>query len=403
MEEQAILCLGAFTLIGSGAELVRLHRGNPLLRGLNLMGQAILVGGFAAALLFAGTWVRIVQPLGTLLILLAFSLCHWALGQLADPDHQVEWITKLLFVCQALATPAEMTGLLSPRVGVVFVSLTLAVEMAAVHRTVVNGFTLQDGSSARFVVNLFRFLIVLDVLRAVGTASGVIAGGQAQYWSDTATYGLFIACGVGLGFGFFSMTTSSLTQELGRLAATDPLTQVCNRRAFLEKCEKEFVRSSREQTRPSLLLLDLDHFKRFNDTFGHQAGDEALRASVERVQNAVRGIDTVCRWGGEELAVLLPNADCDAAQIVAERIRLSFAELHNRNAPEGSWKAQPLTVSIGTATWKLGEETCEGALGRADQALYAAKRSGRNRTVAYESLSPAMLAAVPMRTAEALP
>ncbi len=129
--------------------------------------------------------------------------------------------------------------------------------------------------------------------------------------------------------------------------------------------------------------MDFDHFKRVNDSFGHHVGDEVLCAAVERIQDSVRGIDVLCRWGGEEFAVLLPAALPEATRIVAERVRQNI-RLINGSFPRLSKQVTrdfQLTVSIGAATFSSESDEVEAMLQRADTALYQAKEAGRDRVV----------------------
>ena len=151
------------------------------------------------------------------------------------------------------------------------------------------------------------------------------------------------------------------------LSAIDPLTGLPNRR----RLEEEFVRRERKI---SLMAVDIDHFKRVNDIHGHAAGDKVLRIAAQVIRAAVRDSDIPARVGGEEFAVLLPNADINIARDVAERLRRTFAQTFF-----GEGVGQ-LTISIGVATMRRGESP-EECLVRADTCLYAAKRNGRDRIV----------------------
>jgi two-component system cell cycle response regulator len=158
------------------------------------------------------------------------------------------------------------------------------------------------------------------------------------------------------------------------LAVVDPLTGLNNRR-YLESHLAALLEQAGQRCRPvSLLIVDIDHFKAVNDIHGHDAGDEVLKAFAMRAKRTVRGADLICRLGGEEFVVVMPDAKLAVAQIVAERIRSCIA-----GAPFaiGGEKSIPVTVSIGVAA-SHGGENPEALLKRADQALYFAKKSGRN-------------------------
>jgi diguanylate cyclase (GGDEF)-like protein len=155
---------------------------------------------------------------------------------------------------------------------------------------------------------------------------------------------------------------------------TDPLTGVLNRRAILSQIESELSRTDRDNLHLSISMLDLDHFKKINDTYGHLAGDAVLRESMNRVEDAIRKYDTIGRFGGEEFIVVLPGAKQQDAFMIAERIRLKINE---KNAIIDELSI-PFTISQGLATCN-GKSTVDELIAKADEALYRAKENGRNR------------------------
>ncbi|MEE1610412.1 sensor domain-containing diguanylate cyclase [Microvirga sp. CF3016] len=170
--------------------------------------------------------------------------------------------------------------------------------------------------------------------------------------------------------------------ELSVLAVTDGLTGLANRRLFDKQLETEWLRASREKSPVSLLLVDVDQFKAYNDIYGHQAGDECLRTIAKAIASAARRPgDLVARYGGEELVVLLPDLDEAGATAVAEDIRVKVEALRLRH--EASFPSRILTVSIGSATRvpSLDRSRIGPAdlIALADDALYKAKQDGRNR------------------------
>jgi diguanylate cyclase (GGDEF)-like protein len=167
-------------------------------------------------------------------------------------------------------------------------------------------------------------------------------------------------------------------QELSQLAATDALTGVANRRTLDQTLRHEWFRAQRSGKPMSVLMIDADHFKAFNDRHGHQGGDEALRSLADVITaNVHRPADLVARYGGEEFSVILAETDSKGAQKIAEHIRAQVEQL-----PLAQGDESPMTVSIGISTWTTASETSlEQLLFAADKALYQAKERGRNRVV----------------------
>jgi diguanylate cyclase (GGDEF)-like protein len=188
----------------------------------------------------------------------------------------------------------------------------------------------------------------------------------------------FYAVTIASSFAFLLMHKERADRETHELATTDSLTGVYNRRTFKELAEPLLSRARRTRGPVSLLLLDLDHFKRVNDTHGHLAGDDVLEGFARLARTCLRKEDLLARYGGEEFVVLLPGAAETAALALAERIR---EEVANTPLRAGENEVH-ITVSIGLAG-ESGEQlpSLEGLLGRADQALYGAKAQGRNCVV----------------------
>lgn len=183
-------------------------------------------------------------------------------------------------------------------------------------------------------------------------------------------------------FAFMMMHADRVHADLQRLAATDSLTGALNRRA-LEQLAGRVLSEARRHRRPAaLMMVDADHFKLVNDTYGHEAGDVVLCQLLQRIQQTLRLEDAVGRIGGEEFVVLLPGTPLDEAIQVAERIRLLVSGQNFIHEQEEI----PLTISIGVAERGPGEASFERLLRRADDAMYAAKAAGRN--IVKAALSP---------------
>lgn len=175
----------------------------------------------------------------------------------------------------------------------------------------------------------------------------------------------------------------SAEEKLIELASTDSLTGAMNRRAFLSDAEKLFSLARRFNRPLSILALDADHFKSINDTFGHDAGDQALKCIVETLRSNLRHVDLVSRFGGEEFLVLLPETGADRAWLIAEKLRGMLASV-----PVVTREKQTIRVTCSIGLSSLCKDTLSlpELLSEADSALYKAKEYGRNQTVNYSGI-----------------
>jgi len=206
-------------------------------------------------------------------------------------------------------------------------------------------------------------------------AVALVAHPQGAEKTDAAAHWLLVMAGVTVAAGMVTALVSArrkleveretLLIETMELARTDPLTGLANRRTWLEELDRELQRARREGP-VCVAMLDLDHFKRYNDLRGHQAGDRLLTEAAKQWSSTLRPYDILARYGGEEFSVILPGCDADAAVSLVVRLRAV--------TPEGE------SCSAGVAEW-TGDEHTEHLVGRADAALYEAKRRGRNRTI----------------------
>lgn len=181
-------------------------------------------------------------------------------------------------------------------------------------------------------------------------------------------------------FAFQSFYIISLQNKLAMLATTDGLTGLYNHRTFQVRLSEEILRADRYNKDIILLLLDIDHFKHFNDTYGHQTGDEVLKVIAKIIRGNTRKVDFPARYGGEEFAVILPESDCTHAITVAERIRTAVME-YPFLLRDGS--RVPITVSVGISCYPKDATQKEELIKKADMALYKAKHSGRNRVCLF--------------------
>jgi diguanylate cyclase (GGDEF)-like protein len=227
------------------------------------------------------------------------------------------------------------------------------------------------------------------VLSAVGYDEALARWNREFFLRAIGVSLLVIMIGyLGWGFAGELKRREVAEAELAILANTDGLTGLANRRTFDKALDIEWLRATREGTPMSLLLIDVDQFKAYNDIYGHQAGDECLRTVAAVLAQAVnRPGDLVARYGGEEIAILLPNTDWAGAANIAETIRAQIEALalrHDANAP-----SNVLTISIGSATrtpaFEHSRNAAQELVTLADRALYRAKLEGRNRIAMAEA------------------
>jgi diguanylate cyclase (GGDEF)-like protein len=164
--------------------------------------------------------------------------------------------------------------------------------------------------------------------------------------------------------------------QLWDMAVTDSLTGLYVRRYFMVKLQEEIHRAERYNKRLSVIMADLDRFKKINDTYGHDAGDRALKTISKFLQKNIRDVDAIARYGGEEFVMLIPDADKEAAFCLAERLREELAKVKLEDLP-------PVTISLGIATFPSDGADLEELIKRADAAMYEAKQQGRNKAVKF--------------------
>ncbi len=261
------------------------------------------------------------------------------------------------------------------RIGVV--SIEVAVMSAFMIRSAYLGQDSYTRSAARLMQAFYGIAFVTGILR--GAHSAFFEHGAQEVFEATTVQvisflGYFFAL-IGAGIAYV-LTLGALTyRDLAIIANNDMLTGVRNRRNFLEMAERDLALAQRMWRPITVLMLDLDHFKRINDNYGHQAGDEVLRHFGDILRRCVREVDLVGRYGGEEFCIVLTDTAPETAQNTAERIRSELA------AEEIIFNGQriPVSVSIGIAGMHAGDSrNIQQLLSAADLALYAAKGAGRN-------------------------
>ncbi|QHN04495.1 GGDEF domain-containing protein [Granulicella sp. WH15] len=382
--------MAVLSIVGSGClGLIVVRLSNPFLKGLGWLAASFACGTVSAALLLfherAGPFFTVIVANG--LILLAFVLVHSAILELYEKGIRISRF-GLVLMGLYLVTHVYFTYVHdSHQMRLVFGSILIAAQATQSGLLLLRpqrGMRMPSWSTAFLCLSFAAYNLVRSVIVAIrGVPQDIFAPSLLQFISIIVMLG----SSLGIGFGFFWMTTAKLRHMLERLAATDPLTGVFNRRMFRELCEREVARSLRSGEPFSLLVADLDHFKQVNDRHGHLAGDEVLRAIAECIQSELRSSDILGRWGGEEFVVLLPTCTSETAFAVAERLRVRVEAL---DLPSRDEEGTPIrvtirvTISLGVAVFRGSADTLDAVFRRSDMALYRAKRSGRNRVLMLE-------------------
>ena len=388
METHIILLVASILLSSGCIGLLIVRLTNPFFIGLGWLGAT-----FAAAALAATAFSKVIEsanrPLllvADTLILLAFVFLHVCFLELSESESQVPRLGIALLIGQMLSFLFYRHLHDARQMSAVTLGLLLAVQ--ACQSAVLLKKTKREGMDAPvwFNITLLLGFAIFNLFRsAVVLVRGTPTNSQLPNPLQVTAVVIFLSVGIGLGFGVFWMVGHQIRLKLERLASYDPLTGIYNRRSFIERCEQELLRTSRSSEVFSLIMFDLDHFKKINDRYGHRMGDEVLCAVVEKLRNSVRNIDIVGRWGGEEFVALLPKADAAAALIVARRLRYHVGSISMASPRIREVEGNPIriTVSIGVTTY-VGHDptiTIHDLLHQCDTAMYQAKTDGRDRIV----------------------
>lgn len=345
-------------------------------------GGALAGASGMALVMLYGAWPpAAVIPLSNALVATTYLL-NW-FGVRSFAGRSIPWRSGLALLAALTAgnawfvviTNDVTTRVLIGSAGIAGLSLLAALELWRM------GPTDRPRRAQRVTALVFLFHALFVAGRAVligwnGPVSSILTPDPVQ----SAGFLEAIMAVTGWGFGFLAMTSEKLQADLDRIGTIDPLTGAYNRRAFMTHAERELLRSQRSGAPLTLLLLDLDRFKRVNDTFGHLAGDALLRRFSEIVTARLRRTDLFGRYGGEEFCLLLPDTDRVGAAALAEALR---RDVSARPLPFQGHEIAA-SVSIGIAACRSGEDL-HAALAAADLALYRAKRNGRNQVMIDEA------------------
>ncbi len=260
-------------------------------------------------------------------------------------------------------------------------SLLFSVQLVFILRALTDAAYPIRGRGHYILISSFGLLMAVLLGRGVAIGFGSLAVGavNASHPAQAALFVVAMCAVVSVALGFVYMTMERAERQSYELAMRDTLTGLENRRAITDELERAVARARRHGEMLGLLVIDIDHFKRVNDSFGHQAGDAVLRAVANTLKLRLRAQDMMGRFGGEEFLAVLPETDLAGSQIVAEALRAAV------EATPIQWGAQPIpvTISVGVRGGLVtGADTGDTLVGAADAAMYRAKQGGRNRVAA---------------------
>ncbi len=257
-------------------------------------------------------------------------------------------------------------------------SLLFSVQLVLILRALTDSAHPIRGRGHYILISSFGLLLAVLLLRGLAIGFGSLPAGavNASHPAQAALFVVAMCAVISVALGFVYMTMERAERESYELAMRDTLTGLENRRAITDELERAVARARRHGEMLGLLVIDIDHFKRINDSFGHQAGDAVLCAVAQTLKSRLRAQDAMGRFGGEEFLAVLPETDLAGSQIAAEALRAAV------EATPIQWGAQaiPITISVGVRGGLVtGADTGDTLVGAADAAMYRAKQSGRNR------------------------
>lgn len=371
LDPRSLIVMGCFMCLVMAMVLGFMRRYYPpSIQGLNYwawMPAVWLTGGVLFAVP-AGEWLNVNRLIGNGFILGGLALFHVGCRYFfAQPPVWRQVLTGWGVTMLAMIWCSWVAPSYAVRAALITVSIIILHGATLV--------LLWRHGNRNFPVRMVQFTLLVHLGVLLVRLQGLFsphAVGDLMDASAVQTFylGSFVVVVLLLSIGAVLMATDRVRTELEYLASHDGLTGALNRRAILSACAEEQERSLRYGQPFSLMMMDLDHFKVINDTYGHQHGDRVLMHFVDCTRIALRRADRLGRYGGEEFLILLPNTTTDAARPLAERIHASLATGH----------ALDCKVSIGITHWQGPHDSLDAMLGRADAALYRAKAQGRDQT-----------------------
>lgn len=262
---------------------------------------------------------------------------------------------------------------------IVVLSFFVSIQCFYIMRTLLKGHNKANLTIAISYLLFSLFFLARALLTLSEDFIGDIMDAGLMHSLAVVVYELLVTV---TSFGMVWIVSYSVQRVLSEQASHDPLTKVLNRRALESTIDNEHARSLRNDSPLSVIMLDLDHFKRINDRFGHARGDEVLIEIASVLTKNTRPYDSIARFGGEEFIMLLPNTSIEQAEVIAENLRMKIAEHDYNFKPEDGIQ---VTASFGVTECNLVKEGWLNILERADSGLYKAKAAGRNKVVVHNA------------------
>lgn len=384
MNTYNLLLINALTMLVYAAGLCSLHISYRRARGIWWFMVSCVAAGTSSALLAGHSIFSRNLHLGGSMLLLPVSLWlrHTGFAEYLHVKARHLWANAVLIALYAgflVWCAVERNDLAR---GLQALAVVLAVQ-TALSVEVLLRFGIEENRLLRITTSVVISLVAIMRLLWVvlEMKSGVLgSSGETITHAQWPLNMLFSAATL---FCFVGIFVSQMELDLREIASTDALTGAMNRRALESQAAREMARCRRYGFPLSVIVMDLDHFKLLNDTYGHNAGDAALCLVVRDLQSALRGTDLLCRSGGEEFLILLPHTDHATALHLAERLRKRISQI----VVPVEGKKVGVTASLGVASWNGAAESWTTMVKRADAALYLAKNAGRNRVVTGEEQS----------------
>ena len=331
--------------------------------------------------------------------LMIFSMCLAAMGVQRFYGRPVWWWqTMVLAFTTCVAALVFLYGYDSALLRITWYSISQSLPLIVIARLVLDPRTGRINPGARLAGVLSILIMAMFAVRVVGTALGANFAFSQSGFASALVVLLLIFLSMSLNFGFLLMAVERLRNEVADLALLDDLTGVGNRRHLMQRLTQECARSERSGQPFALLVIDIDGFKTINDSYGHAAGDACLQHFTLMAQTRLRPGDMLARSGGDEFCIVLPDSGLDEAGMIARRV----LQVCRDDAEACAGADIPISVSIGVAEWtqEIGAFP-DRLVAHADQALYVAKKDGKNCYALYDG-APSLMADVEALVFESL-